>query len=61
MKKILFMSSLFILPVGSLFFFFKDQISKKIIKRKVEDSTRYGTNYYGLNWGARTDEIVNIF
>ena len=64
MKKIIIFSSLFLLPVGSCLFMIKDTINTKIFpsKNKIKkDETRFNTNYYGLSWGSRTDEIVSYF
>jgi hypothetical protein len=60
MKQFLFMSSLFVLPAGSMAFLFKDKINEYFNKNKtVKDETRFNSVDYGLNWGSRTDEIVN--
>lgn len=64
MKKFLVLSSLFILPAGSAFFMLRDSIvyNKYFGVNKIsKDETRFNTNYYGLNWGSRTDEVVGIF
>ena len=61
MKKFLFLSSVFILPVASGVFIFIDLIEKKLYKTNKEtDSTRFGMQDYGKKWGAKTDEIVNL-
>ncbi len=62
MKKFLILSSVFILPVASGVYIFKDILEKKILKTNIEtDNTRYGLQNYGLKWGAKTDEIVIIY
>jgi hypothetical protein len=55
MKKFLIFSSMFVLPISSCLYFinFKSQEPNK-------DETRFNSNYYGMNWGSRTDEIVRI-
>ena len=30
-------------------------------KESKKDETRFNSNFYGLNWGARTDEIVKDY
>jgi len=61
MKKFLFISSVFILPLASGVYIFKDIIEKRIFKiNKETDSTRFGMQDYGKKWGAKTDEIVNF-
>ncbi len=60
MKNILVFSSLFILPVASFTYMLKDQFKNKFFPKQIskKDETRFNSNYYGLNWGSRTDEIV---
>ncbi len=55
MKKYLIFSSVFVLPITSCLYFvnFNSQQPKK-------DETRFNSNYYGMNWGSRTDEIVSF-
>jgi hypothetical protein len=60
MKKYILLSSLFILPMGSAIFMIKDTFNFFGNKNKPKDETRFNSNYYGLNWGSRTDEIVNL-
>lgn len=68
MKKFIIFSSVFFLPVGTTLYMMKDDIFKKLPfnflknKQNIEkDETRFNTNYYGLNWGSRTDEIVRLY
>ncbi len=60
MKNVLLISSLFILPLGSIAYGLRDDIYKRIFgtNRINKDETRFNSKYYGLNWGSRTDEIV---
>ena len=59
MKKIIIFSSVLLLPVTTTLYMFKDKFSIPGMKKKEKkDETRFNTNYYGLSWGSRTDEIV---
>jgi hypothetical protein len=62
MKKFILISSLFILPVSSGIYMIKDDIYNKYLNtgnvKQKKDETRFNSNYYGLSWGSRTDEIV---
>jgi hypothetical protein len=62
MKKFVIISSLFALPIASAAYMLKDDIYLKYFSKRgkiKKDETRFNTNYYGLNWGSRTDEIVS--
>lgn len=61
MKKAILLSTLLLLPAGSCVYMIKDAIKKKYFKDNAidnKDMTRYNSNYYGLSWGSKTDEIV---
>jgi hypothetical protein len=60
MKKIILFSSLFVLPAGSLAFLLKDKIMDNIFKKRSKDETRFNSIDYGMSWGSRTDELVNL-
>ncbi len=55
MKKFLLLSSLLVLPIGSVVYMINDKL---FVKKKHKDETRYNSIDYGMNWGSRTDEIV---
>jgi len=62
MKKLFIISSLFALPIVSAAYMLKDDIYFRYFTKHgkmKKDETRFNTNYYGLNWGSRTDEIVS--
>jgi hypothetical protein len=60
MKKFFVISSLFVLPCASTLYYFKDDMFSKIFRsnKTPKDETRYNSNYYGINWGSKTDELV---
>lgn len=59
MKPILLISSLFILPGISSYHFLKDKLTNSRINYiQKPDKTRIDSKYYGLDWGSRTDEII---
>ncbi len=63
MKKFLIFSSVLALPIGVSFYMIKDAISSRFFnshKNAKKDETRFNTNYYGMNWGSRTDEVVRL-
>ena len=40
----------------------KDLLQKKFFNTESNiDNTRFGLQDYGLKWGSKTDELVNIF
>ena len=59
MKTFLGITSLLILPGIASVHFLRDYVSgnKTTFKNKL-DNTRHNTKFYGLDWGARTDEII---
>jgi hypothetical protein len=62
MKNFLIISSLFALPIVSAAYMLKDDIYLRYFSKHgkmKKDETRFNTNYYGLNWGSKTDEIVS--
>jgi hypothetical protein len=59
MKKFAIFSSILFLPLSTSVFLLKDKIP--LFNRHAnikKDETRFNNNYYGLNWGSKTDEIV---
>jgi hypothetical protein len=61
MKKYFLLGSLFVLPAGSMLYFFNDGFRKYFsYSNLIKDETRFNSVDYGLSWGSRTDEIVNL-
>lgn len=54
--------SLFILPTIASYHFFKDYFGNETKNLDLlVDHSRFGTNNYGLEWGAITDELVREY
>ena len=63
MKKFLIFLPVLILPLGTSIYMIKDSVATRFFnstKNAKKDETRFNSNYYGLSWGSRTDEIVRI-
>lgn len=59
MKRFFIFSSVFILPIISGSFIFKDILKNKFLTKENNiDNTRFGLQNYGMKWGSKTDEIV---
>ena len=59
MKVILIAGSLLILPTISSYHIIKDKLyNKSNTLERMIDNTRQGTKNYGLDWGAKTDELI---
>ena len=61
LKLFLGISSLLVLPGIASIHFIRDYFTDSNTSFNIQkDNTRLGSSYYGLNWGSRTDELVNI-
>lgn len=62
MRKFVIFSSILFLPLSTTVFLMKDKISFFNRQANIKkDETRFNNNYYGLNWGSKTDEIVKAY
>lgn len=59
LKFLLISSSLLILPGISSIHFINDYFTNSSTSYIAKtDNSRLGSNYYGLDWGSKTDELV---